>query len=594
LFLLLILGCAPLALGQTPVQDTPYDYDVIVVGSEPEGVAAAVAAAEEGARTLLITRDPLLGGLFVMGQMNSLDLRTQPFNYQQGLFERWWRAVGRGHSFDVGRAETAFWRLLGEAGVTVRTDAPELSPVLEGNTVVGVRVAASPTTSAGVLRARQVVDATAEMDFAAAAGASYSFGFSSLGYDERMVDTLVFRIDGVDWRALSRGVRARGRAYASVDDWVAWGHFGGYPAAYAAEEPGVRLRGLNLGRQEDGSVLVNALLIYGIDPFDPDSVQEGRARAEREAPRIIQYLARELPGFENAHYGGSAPALYIRETRHLDAQCILTVDDVLDNRVSERDVAAGGYPLDVQTLTPHDNGFVYGTPDLYGVPLCVAVPVGLDNLWVVGKAAGYDPIAASSARVVPLGMAVAEGVGVAAALAARADSTPATLVAETARVAEVRERLRARGAYVPEVRARAPVGPYRHPHYAAYRLMLSRGLAVGGYDNEPRLDAPMSAISYVYLLSNVAQRFFGDRELGPVLVAEFQNATGELTPELALAITRAAACGLHACPDALSLTALGVSPSGTLTRGEMYALAASLVRGHPELAETRRAQGTNP
>lgn len=574
---IVLLLLATLSLAQTP--QAGLDYDIIVIGSEPEGISAAVAAAESGARTLLITEDPRVGGLFVLGKMNVLDLRTQPFNYQGGLFEDWWRRVGRGHSFDVERAERAFLTMLREAGVAVRTGAPPLRPQLAGDAVVGVAVG-----DEGVLRAAQFIDATAEMDFAAAAGANYTMGFESVGLAERMVDTLVFRIGGIDWRALQVGVRNRGRAYAIADTWVAWGHFGGVPAAYQAVEAGIRLRGLNLGRQEDGTVLVNALLIHGIDPFDPESVADGIARATREAERIVEYLRPEIPGFQNAYFAGVAEKLYIRETRHLEALCRLTIDDVMDNRVTPLDIAAGGYPLDVQPLTPFDTGFVFGTPDIYGVQLCVAVPDNLTNLWVVGKAAGYDPIAASSARVVPFGMAVAEAVGVAAARAVAEGLTPAALASDPAQIAELRRQLLQRGAVLPEVRERAPLGPHTHPYYAAYRLMLSRGLALGGYDNEPQLDAPMSAISYVYLLSNVGQRFLGDRELGAALVRQFPNTGAPLTPEAALAITVEASCLLGRClaGDFAALRQQGLlpehfQPGEVLTRGEMFALAAMLV-----------------
>lgn len=573
-----------------PSQGPSYDlnYDVIVVGSEPEGVIAAVAAAESGAHTLLITEDEILGGLFVLGAMNSLDLRTQPFLYQQGLFERWWRAVGREHSFDVVRAEAAFVRMLADAGVVVRTGAPGLSPVVSGGLVSGVRVADTNLAAGGVIRAPHIVDATADMDFAALAGAAYSLGFTSLGLDARMADTLVFRIDGVDWSALERGVRARGKQYASVDDYVAWGHFGGYPAAYEPVETGLRLRGLNLGRQEDGSVLVNALLVYGVDPFDPVSVAEGQARAEREAPRVVEYL-RELPGFHNARFGGVASRLYLRETRHLSALCTLSADDILDNRVTNQDVAAGGYPLDVQTLTPYDSGFVYGTPDIYGVRLCVSVPKHIHSVWVVGKAAGYDPIAASSARVVPFGMAVGEAVGVAAALGARRGLLPRDVATQPATIRTVRESLLARGAYLPRVSARFPVGPTGNPHYHDYRLMLRRGLAVGGYGNEPGLEAPVTALSYVYLLSNVGQRFLSSSSLGQSLVARYPDSAAPLSPAQALAITQDAACQLGYCVEASweALKAAGLAPASfapgaVLTRGEMYALAAGVARLQPD------------
>lgn len=550
-------------------------YDVVVVGSEPEAIAAAVAAAEEGARTLLLSEDRRLGGLFVLGQLNVLDLRTQPVNLQQGLFERWWQMVGGGHSFDVTRAEAAFGRLLQEAGVEVILSAPAPTPVLEGARVTGVRAGGAE------YRARQVIDGTADMDLAAAAGAPFTVGFESIGLEERMVDTLVFRITGVDWDELTRGVRRRGHSYATIDDRVAWGHFGGVPAAYQPVEPGLRLRGLNLGLQDDGSVLVNALLIHGIDPFDANSRIEGRARARREAARVVRYLAGKIPGFSRARFAGAAPRLYVRESRHLGALCTLTVDDVLDNEVTELDVAAGGYPLDVQVLTLHDTGYVFGTPEVYGVRLCVNVPQGLDGLWVVGKSAGYDPIAASSARVVPFGMNLAEAVGVAAAITTEQGRSPAAAATDEAVVRRVRERLLQRGAYLPPIEARDPAGPHEHPRYDAYRLMLSRGLALGGYDNSPELDSPTTALSYLYLLSNVLTRFFGDPQAGKELVAEVGLPEGPLTPELGAAFTRRASCRLGGCLDAEAvLAAAGVAPGSaeTLTRGDGYALAAALIR----------------
>jgi hypothetical protein len=552
-------------------------YDVIVVGSEPEGIAAATAAAESGARTLLVSQDPKLGGLFVMGQMNSLDLRTDPFNYQQGLFLRWWKEVGKGHSFDVIEAERAFTKMLTHAGVEVRLGAREIKPMLETFTIKGVQVDGQQ------ILGNQIIDATAEMDLAAAAGAKFDVGFSGIGFHARMADTLVFRIDSINWKALKKGIQARGKTYASVDDHVAWGHFGNYPANYRAVEEGIRLRGLNLGLQNDGSVLVNALLIYGIDPFDQKSIAEGFARAEREAPRIVEYLKAEIPGFENAYYGGVADKLYIRETRHLKAECTLTVDHMLDNQVSENSIAAGGYPLDVQTLTPYDNGYVYGTPEIYGAELCINVPIGIDNLWVVGKAAGYDPIAASSARVVPFGITVAEAVGVAAHWAMVNNLTPRQIVYHQASIQHVRSTLLNRGAYLPEVKKRHPVGPYTHPYYLDYRLMLSRGLALGGYDNEPNLDEPMKSLSYVYLLSNVGQRFFSNDTFGRTLVARYPDNTLPLNREQALTITHDAACELGYCVEKswAALAAYGLAPQNfpsgeVLTRGEMYALATRL------------------
>lgn len=542
------------------------DVDVLVVGSEPEGIIAAVAAAEEGARTLLLTEERRVGGLFVTGEMNSLDLRISPTLVQRGLFEAWWNRVGRASAFDVAEAEAAFGAMLAEAGVDVVLGAPPIHPLTEDGRVVGVGVGEE------TLAALQVIDATPDGDLAAAAGVPYTVGFASLGLEARMADTLVFRMDGVDWPALQRGVWARGPGYAEVDARAAWGHFGGFPAAYEAQEEGVRLRGLNLGLQADGSVLVNALLVYGVDPFDPASRAEGRARAEREAPRIVAYL-RALPGLEGATYGGVAETLYIRETRHFRARCTLSVDDVLGNVVSERDVAAGSYPLDVQTLTPGDNGFVYGVPEVYGAPLCVALPEGVDNLWIAGKTAGYDPLAASSARVVPFGMALGEAVGVAAARAAQGGLSAQAYAEDETLIQSLRARLQERGAYLPAARVRPPSGPADHPHFGAYRTLRRRALALGGYDNDPKLDEAMPARGFLYLLANVGVRFWGDASLGEALLERFPDLPEHLTPEVAGALVEAAGCARGHC-EAERLPQ--PTSQEVLTRGEAYALAAHL------------------
>ncbi len=580
---LLTLGCLPgVAAAQGAAART---FDVIVVGSEPEAIAAAVAAAESGARTALVSEETRLGGLFVTGAMNVLDLRMTPVPYQRGLFERWWERVGRGNAFDVARAERAFADLLREARVDVTLASPPVVPTVEAGRVVGIQVGSQ------TLRATHVIDGTTDAHVAAAAGARSSIGWESLGLRARMVDTLVFRIDGIDWEALRAGVRARGRSYAYADDRIAYGHFGGHPAAFVAETTGVRLRGLNLGRQDDGTVLVNALLIYGVDPFDEGSKADGHARASAEVERIVAWLALDVPGFERARAGGVAETLYVRETRHLDARCVLDIDAVMDNVVSELDIAAGGYPLDVQTLRPTDDGFVYGAPEIYGVRLCMAVPNGVDGIWVVGKAAGFDPIAHSSARVVPFGMTMAEGVGVAAALAAGRGALPQAIADDPSFVGEVRDELRRRGAWLPPVEGRRSAGPVGHPHYDAFREMLRWGLAVGGYANEPHLDATVSRTGLLYLISNVFVRADGDERAGRALIARFGLADGTMSAATAADIVASALCAQGRCPDdatwdELRAAGFDVDRQGApVTRGEAYELASLLTRGRSPGAE---------
>ncbi len=592
-WLIVSLAClSPAALGQVSGENgvTRLSVDVLVFGSEPEAIVAAVSAAEEGAATLLVTPDDRLGGLFVLGELNVLDLKTQPHDYQRGLFERWWRMVGRGESFDVDDAEEAFSELLSAAGVRVVRSVAAAKPMIEAPGVIsGISFGAGDDRRFEV-RAAHVIDGTADADLAAAAGAGFDFGWRAFGVDIRQADTLVLQVTGVDWGALTEGVRARGRDYAVAKADVVWGHFGGVPAAYQPSAPGLRLRGLNLGRQDDGTVLVNALLIYGLDPLDEGSREAGRERALAEGPRIVEYLRAHVPGFEAAVFAGGAEELYVRESRHLRARCVLSADDVFDNRVTPQDVAAGGYPLDAQSMTPSDTGFVWGNPEMYGGRLCMLVPLGgPSGLWVVGRSAGYDPVAFASARVVPFGMAMAEAAGVAAALAVRHGVSAQTAALDASLVADVRERLAERGAYLPAVRPRQPLGPYQHEHYDAFRLLVGRGLAVGGYENDPRLGKGTTTLSFAYLLANVATRFhFQPGAAQPIVDAAADAAPldAALSPEAAAEILRRAACLLGNCPDGegwQGLYAAGLAwrpepPAGTLNQGQAYELAARLAR----------------
>ena len=569
--------------------------DVLVYGSEPEAVIAAVAAAEEGSTTALVSQERRLGGLFVRGELNVLDLKTQPHDYQLGLFDRWWSLVGREEAFDVHVAEAAFHELLTRAGVSVHLGVTGVVPVVEAP---GVVTGVSFTTAAGdsqTLLAAQLIDASGDADLAAEAGMGFDLGWRAFGVDQRMADTLVLNVAGVDWQALTAGVRARGRSYAVAKEWVVWGHFGGVPADYRPSQPGMRLRGLNLGRQRDDTVLINALLIYGLDPLDPASLADGRARALVEGEHIVAYLAQHVPGFAGARLAGAAETLYVRESRHLRASCVLSADDVFDNRVTAFDVAAGGYPMDAQSFTPHDSGFVYGVPDIYGGRLCMMVPSGGPaGMWVVGRSAGYDPVAFASARVVPFGMAMAEAAGVAAAHAAGTRRLPQSAAVDPAFITAVRERLAARGAYLPGVVPRTAIGPTTAEHYGAFRVLVSRGLSVGGYDNDPRLASDVSSLSFAYLLSNVAARFHYRPDIGQSIVDAAVEAAGgdgsaPLTAGIAAATMYRTACLLGDCPpsadwQALSdagLTWTATAPVLPLSRGEGYALAAAVALTAP-------------
>lgn len=575
---------APITPAEVPATAMVTSFDLVVYGAEPEAILAAVTAAEEGLVTALVAQDTALGGLYTQGWLNVLDLKTQPHDYQLGIFDRWWRQVGRQEAFDIPTAERAFINMLEQAGVHVVLRAVNPTPVAENSAIAGVWLPEERVW----YRTKFVIDGSADADFAAAAGAPFTLGWEQYGVNLRMADTLVFRLAGVDWQRLTAHIRRQGSGYAVAKDTVAWGHFGGYPARYSPSSSRFKLRGLNLGLQHDGSVLVNALLIYGIDPLNEASLAEGRALAAAETTRVTAYLAEHIPGLEHATVSGTAPELYVRESRHLRGLCTLDAWDVLYNVTGPHAIAAGGYPLDAQSFTPHDTGYVWATPGMYGGRLCMGTAPNITNLFVAGRSGSYDPVTFSSGRIVPYGVAMAEGFAVAAARAVRLGVTAQEIATNEAHITEVRNKLVARGAYIPPVTtSHDPLGPHTSPHYEAFVLMVSRGLALGGYNNDPKLHEAVSNISFGYLLSNVATRFFFDHAAGERLVQVLRSDLGAvdtepLTEETARALITRAACALAACAE---VTWPAVNNPASLTRGESYAFAAALATLAPVPAE---------
>lgn len=462
-------------------------YDLVVYGATPQGVTAAVAAAQEGLRVLLLEPSEGVGGVLTRGWLATLDLAQDSKGpLQGGLFAEFFRRLGHDPSFDVEEAEGVFRSMLAAARVELR-----LGEALEGVEVQRGRVQALKTPW-GRYEAPYFIDATDTAELAYRAGASFTLGREDTGLDGRqMALTLVFRLEGVPWGAVFLALNYEGQVRRTGGG--AWGRsgwgFGELTRGYTPTDPGrFALRGLNLARQNDGTLLVNALLLFGADATNPAALEEARAQAALEAERVVAYLRERDPlVFGLARLKGVAPALYIRESRHLKALYRLRAEEVLLGRAFPDAVALGGYPLDGQAYYPGETPYLLGTPAPYGVPFRSLVPRELKNLLVVSQAAGFDSVAAFSARVVPLQMALGEAAGVAAALLRRAPMvgivpSPLADFQELAQsstgIRLLQKRLQERGARLEGAANRNEEG---QPGYLEAVNLLRRGLFAGPY-----------------------------------------------------------------------------------------------------------------
>ncbi len=499
---LLITGCA----GQTPAEphEAGVDYDVIVVGGEPEGICAAVSAARNGLKTLLVEDDDVLGGLMTKGMLNFIDMceANDGTILTQGLFTEFYDAVG-GSAFDIPTAEQFFYDWVAEEpNIELKLNTAFAEPVLADGAIEGVVV--EEAGERHTYTASRVIDATADADVAAAAGAPYTIAGEDIGErDRHMGVTLVFALSGVDWQEVTDYLEGDGDDSTGATEKTAWG-YSEEGFAYVPQDPLMRLRGFNAARQENGDVLVNALILFGVDALSEESKAEGIARAQKELEYILPYVREHFVGFENAELAGTAEQLYVRESRHIVGEYQLTIDDVLENRDQWDKIAIGSYPVDVQPTAAQTYGTVIGNPDRYAVPFRSLVPLSVEDLLVVGRSASYTSLAAGSARVIPLGMAEGEAAGVAAAYSVTHEIGFREMCGDAEAIADVQKTLKKQGAYLEDFDIHADF--MDHWAYSGVKVIRALGLLDGGYSNDYKLDDPLGKWRLQNLLNNVMQK----------------------------------------------------------------------------------------
>jgi len=493
------------------------EYDVIVAGTDPEGVAAAVSAARNGLTVLLTDgrNRTMLGGLMTLGWLNTIDLnRYSPDGsiLNKGIFSEWYKKV-EGDSFDIKTAANAFQRLVdGEPNIDVLMPVRAMEPVVEtygtARTVVGMRLTTKDGTELFV-RSNAVIDATQDGDVFAAAGVPFTFGREDIGQpDARMAVTLVFRLNGVTpgvWSGIRE--RLKGKKGYGTTTMSAWGYSEMYQ--YVPSQPQVKMRGLNIGRQNDNTALVNALLLFDVDPLDPASVRTGIEAGVKELPLVIQHMRSRFPELSTLTLGGYAPEPYIRESRHMIGEYRLNVIDLLENKDKWDRIAFGSYPIDLQPTSPSDSGNILFKPIKYAVPFRSIVPQKVDGLLVVGRAASFDTLPHGSARTIPVGMAAGQAAGAAVKVAMERGLTFRAMTKDKTAIATLQSRLNAQGMELKPYTL--PLQAYeKHRTYSGLKTVLSFGLVSGKYDNDFRLDAQANPVEYGLLFAG-SRSYFGDK-----------------------------------------------------------------------------------
>ncbi len=401
------------------------EYEVVVLGGGPAGIAAAASAAAQGRKTLMVERYGFLGGMGTAAGVTNFcglhanvhgDIRQVVHGVADDLLARIDRLGGlnaphlvfgkiKAQAYDTAAYKCAADDLLLGKGVEILFHALGAGVLMEPDDTIRALIVETKSGRAAIV-GQMFIDCSGDGDLAAWAGAPFERGD---GAGAMLYPSMMFRLNGVD-------PKAAGEAWQSIPELMD-----------AAEKRGVHFpRKKPVVRPQKNPIewRVNVTQLKSadgsaIDGTDAAELTAGEIEGRRQAVQFFNFLKREAPGFEQSYIVDIPPQIGIRETRRISGHYQLSGDDVLSCASFPDTIGVNGWPIekhvagDVEWLWPD----IPGSRGFNHLPYRMLLPQDVRNLLVAGRCASMTHEGQSAARVSGGCFVMGQAAGTAAHLA---------------------------------------------------------------------------------------------------------------------------------------------------------------------------------